>query len=379
MMKRQNLRIPGPTPVPPAIRRAGARQMINHRGPEFAALLQSLVQRIRPFFGSSGDILFFPAAGTGGLEAAVVNTLSPGDQVLAVTIGAFGDRFAQIAQVFGADVRRLEVEWGRACTPDMLRAALAQRPRTKAVLLTHNETSTGVQQDLPALASVVREHGALLLVDAISSLGAVPFDADGWGVDVVITGSQKAWMVPPGMTMLAVGPRAWEANARAKMPRLYWDFAAMKRSMERGQTPYTPAMSIMFALDAALDRMHAEGMERIFARHARLAQRTWDGLAALGIRLFADPAYASNTVTAAWLPEGIEWRALSKLLRDEYGVVIAGGQGKMEGRIFRIGHLGAVTDRDITGALHALGEALERLGYRLPAAPARSQPQLAAV
>ncbi len=353
--------------------------MINHRGPEFAALLQSLVQRIRPFFGSSGDILFFPAAGTGGLEAAVVNTLSPGDRVLAVTIGAFGERFAQIAQVFGAEVQRLEVEWGRACTPDMLRAALAQRPGTKAVLLTHNETSTGVQQDLPALASVVREHGALLLVDAISSLGAVPFDADGWGVDVAITGSQKAWMVPPGMTMLAVGPRAWEANTRAKMPRLYWDFAAMKRSMERGQTPYTPAMSIMFALDEALDRMHAEGMERIFARHARVAQRTRDGLAALGIRLFADPAYASNTVTAAWLPEGIEWRALSKLLREEYGVVIAGGQGKMEGRIFRIGHLGAVTDGDIIGALRALREALVRLGYRLPAGRARPQPQLTAV
>jgi aspartate aminotransferase-like enzyme len=353
--------------------------MINHRGPEFAALLRSLVERIRPFFGSSGDILFFPAAGTGGLEAAVVNTLSPGDPVLAVTIGAFGDRFAQIAQVFGANVRRLEVEWGRACTPDMLRAALARWPDTKAVLLTHNETSTGVQQDLSALAAVVREHGALLLVDAISSLGAVPFDADGWGVDVVITGSQKAWMVPPGMTMLAVGPRAWEANSKAKMPRLYWDFVAMKRSMERGQTPYTPALSIMFALDAALERMHAEGMERIFARHARLARQTRDGLVALGIALFADPAYASNTVTAAWLPEGIEWRALSKLLREEYGVVIAGGQGKMEGRIFRIGHLGAVTDRDIAGVLRALRDALARLGYRPGTTTAHPRPQLALV
>jgi aspartate aminotransferase-like enzyme len=362
-MKRQNLRIPGPTPVPLAVRQAGARSMINHRGPEFAALLQSLQDLIRPFFGSTGDVLFFPAAGTGGLEAAAVNTLSPGDKVLALSIGAFGDRFAQIAQAFGADVQRLEVAWGQACAPEALERTLTQRPGTKAVLLTHNETSTGVQQDVPSLAAVVRESGALLLVDAISSLGAVPFDADRWGVDVTIAGSQKAWMVPPGMAMLAVSRRAWDAHATAQMPRFYWDFTAMRRSMARGQTPYTPPISLMFALEAALRRMHAEGKERIFERHAQLAQRTRAGLVELGLELVADPACASQTVTAAWLPPGIEWRALARTLREEHGVVIAGGQGKLEGEILRIGHLGSVSERDIDGALRALRRVLSRLGY----------------
>jgi aspartate aminotransferase-like enzyme len=256
---------------------------------------------------------------------------------------------------------------------------LAQRPHTTAVLLTHNETSTGVQQDLPALAAIVRESGALLLVDAISSLGAVPFEADRWGVDVVIAGSQKAWMVPPGMTMLAVSRRAWDAQATARMPRFYWDFAAMRRSMVRGQTPYTPPLSLMFALEAALRRMHGEGKERIFERHARLAQRTRAGLVELGLQLLADPACASHTVTAAWLPPGIEWRALARTLREEHGVVIAGGQGKLEGKILRIGHLGAVSERDIAGTLRALARALVRLGYapersvrgRRPALPSR--------
>jgi aspartate aminotransferase-like enzyme len=361
-----NLRIPGPTPCPPQVLAAVAKPMINHRGRHFAELIGRVVERLKRFYRTQGDVLVLTASGTGGLEAAVVNTLSPGDRVLAVVIGAFGERFAAIAQAYGAEVVRLEYEWGRAADPDDVRRVLSRDPRIKAVLVTHNETSTGVTNPLKALAAVVREHERLLLVDAVSSLGAIPLETDAWGLDVVVTGSQKGWMVPPGLAFVSVSQRAWEAYREAKMPRFYLDLGRHKEALERGQTPWTPALSVLFGLDVALEMMEAEGLENIFARHARIGEMTRQGVKALGLRLLADERYASNTVTAVVVPDGVDERVLRRLLEDEYGVVLAGGQGKLSGKIFRIGHLGWVTEEDIRDTLDSLAQALPRVGYQLP-------------
>jgi len=361
-----NLRIPGPTPCPPQVLAAVARPMINHRGREFAQLMGRVVERLKRFYRTEGDVLVLTASGTGGMEAAVVNTLSPGDRVLAVVIGAFGERFAAIAQAYGADVVRLEYEWGRAADPEDVRRALARDPAIRAVLVTHNETSTGVTNPLPEIARIVREQERLLLVDAVSSLGAIPVETDAWGLDVVVTGSQKGWMVPPGLAFVSMNGRAWEAYRRAKMPRFYLDLGRHKDMLERGQTPWTPALSVLYGLDVALAMMEEEGLENIFARHARLGQMTREGVKALGLELLADERHASNTVTAVKVPQGVDERALRRLLEDEYGVVVAGGQGKLAGKVFRIGHLGWATEEDIKGALEALAQALPRVGYQLP-------------
>jgi len=361
-----NLRIPGPTPCPPQVLAAVAKPMIDHRGRQFAQLVGRVVERLKRFYQTRDDVLVLTASGTGGLEAAVVNTLSPGDRVLAVVIGAFGERFAAIAQAYGAEVVRLEYEWGRAADPDDVRRALSRDPRIKAVLVTHNETSTGVTNPLKELAAVVREHERLLLVDAVSSLGSIPLETDAWGLDVVVTGSQKGWMVPPGLAFVSMSQRAWEAYRGAKMPRFYLDLGRHKAMLERGQTPWTPALSILFGLDVALEMMEEEGLENIFARHARIGEMTRQGVKELGLRLLADERYASNTVTAVVVPDGVDERALRRLLEDEYGVVLAGGQGKLSGKIFRIGHLGWVTEEDITNVLDSLAQALPRVGYQLP-------------
>ncbi len=342
--------------------------MVDHRGRHFAELIQRVARQLKEFFQTDNEVLILSASGTGGLEAAVVNTLSPGDKVLAVSIGAFGDRFAAIAETFGAEVTPLAYEWGRPADPEDVRKALAQKPEIKAVLVTHNETSTGVTNPLEEIARAVREAERLLLVDAVSSLGAVPMDADGWGLDVVVTGSQKGWMVPPGLAFVSMSERAWKANESAKMPRFYFDLVRHRDLLPKGQTPWTPTVSVFFGLEVALKRMAVEGLERIWARHARLGQMVREGVNRLGLELLcADERFASNTVTAVRCPEGVEVAALRRMLEDEYDVVLAGGQGKLSGKIFRIGHLGLVDEEDIGHALEALEAALPRVGYNLPA------------
>ena len=367
MPDRVNLRIPGPTPLPESVREAAGRQMVNHRGPEFRELITRVTERLQRAFRTSNDILILTASGTGGLEAVIVNHLSPGDDVLAVSIGSFGDRFAKIARVYGANVEKLDVEWGRAADPQQVADSLRvmagnDRPAT-AILLTHNETSTGVENPLAELASAVRNASpeTLILVDAISGLGAVPFDTDGWGLDVVATGSQKSWMSPPGLTMVSVSERAWQAAAEATMPRYYFDLAHARTAMAKGETPWTPAVGILFALDVALDMLEQEGYENVFARHSACAAAARAGLSQLGFRLFADTAHASRTVTAAWMPEGIEWSTLNKGLRAR-GLVLAGGQDHLAGKILRIGHLGDVSVEDVISAVETIGEAMTELG-----------------
>ena len=289
-----NLRIPGPTALPPTVREAGGRQMVNHRGDEFKALTKRIEASMKPFFGTEHDVILLTCAGTGGLEAAVVNTLSPGDPVLAVTMGAFGDRFATVAEVYGADVTRLQIEWGRAPEPAAVRDAAAAIPGLRAVLLTHNETSTAVTSDIAALA----------------------------------------------------------AAETATLPRFYLDLRRHRDSQRNGESPWTPAVAVMFQVDEGIRLMEAEG-DGVFARHAACAAMTRAGLRALGFELLADDAIASKTVTAAWIPDGLDWRAFNGGLKRR-GLVLAGGQGKLKGRIFRLGHLGSVTTDDVIAAISAI-------------------------
>lgn len=355
------LRIPGPTPCPPEVLKAMGRQMINHRGKEFGEMLIRITAKLKDMFQTKNDLFVLTGSGTGSMEAAIVNMMSPGDKVLSAACGVFGNRFADIAEGYGADVTRLKFDWGKPVDPDAVRKALKADAKIKAVLLTHNETSTGVTSDLQAITAVINEFDKLILVDAISSLGCIDLKTDVWGCDVVVTGSQKGWMVPPGLAMVSVSEKAWKAHAQAKIPRYYWDFTKAKSYLEKNQTPWTPCVSVFFALDVALDILQKEGLNSIFARHAKLGDMTCQGVKSLGLSLFVtDEKYASNTVTAIDASGKINVSKLQQILRDEYQVVVAGGQGDLTGKIFRIGHLGWVTESDIKETLDAVGKALPR-------------------
>jgi aspartate aminotransferase-like enzyme len=361
----QNLRIPGPTPIPDDVRQAQSAPMIDHRGTEFAAMQDEVAAGLATLIGTSGEILLLTGSGSGAMEAAIVNTLSPGDRVLAVTIGSFGDRFAKIAKAFGATVDLLEVEWGEAADPARLADHLASEPPFRAVLLTHNETSTGVANPLRELVAAV--HAApgdpLTLVDGISGLGAMPFDMDSWGVDLVVSASQKAWMASPGIAIAAVGERARAAEAQARMPRFYWDFAEARTWAAKGQTPWTPAVAVMYGLRVGVRRLLEEGRERTWGRHQAIAAGSQAGLEGLGLRLVARPEDRSATVTAAWLPEGLDWAPFNADMRGR-GLIVAGGQGKWAGRIMRFGHMGMVEIDEMIDAVRVMGETLGDHGFR---------------
>jgi len=359
------LRVPGPTPCPPEVLKAMAWQMVNHRGPEFHQLITDVTADLKTVFQTRNDVLLLTGSGTGGLEAAVVNMLSPKDKILSVSIGVFGDRFAAIAKEFGADVISLKSEWGKAADPDAIKKALKDNAGIKAVLVTHNETSTGVTNDVKAISRVVKDAGKLFIVDAISSLGSINLPVDDWHCDVVITASQKGWMVPPGMAMVSVSAEGWQALTVARMPRFYWDFARAKKNFdEKKENPWTPAISIVYAFSVALKMMLKEGIQNIFARHERIGQMTRDGIKKLGLPLFADPAHASNTVTAVGIPEGLDGKKLRQVLREEYKVVLAGGQQTLDGKIFRIGHLGLVNEKDVKEILAAIEKVLPLAGFK---------------
>jgi len=360
----ENLRVAGPTPLPNDILQAMSKQMIYHRGKEFGEILNRVTANLKQLFQTKGDVFLLTSSGTGGLEAAIVNTLSPGDKVLSVSNGVFGDRFATIAEQFGGEVTPLRFEWGKAADADVIRQALQTEPKIKAVLVTHNETSTGVTNDLASISSVVKEFDKLLLVDAISSLGSINLPVDDWHCDVTITASQKGWMAPPGLAMVSLSPEAWQASAKAKMPRFYWDFAKAKSYLEIGQTPWTPAITTVFALLASLEMMLKEGLPNTIARHARVAKATRDGIKSLGLSLFAEEGYASNTVTAVAASDGLDTKKMLRILRQEHQVVLAGGQQRLDGKIFRIGHLGWVTEDDIAPVISALKVVLPQAGFR---------------
>src|SRR5579883_257559 len=361
----QNLRVPGPTPVPARILAEMTKPMINHRGPEFAAILRRVTARLQYFFQTASPVLTYPASGTGGQEAAIANLFSTGDHVIAITIGAFGNRLATIAGKFGLNVTRVEFSWGEAADPEVVAEKLKASRPYKGVLVTHNETSTGVTNDIEAISNVVRQDNpdALIVVDAVSSLGCVPLEMDPWDIDVVFTGSQKGWMTPPGLMMIAAGPRAWEASKTAKLPRFYFDWELSRKNLEKWQHPTTPPVSLFYALDLALERMLEEGREAIFERHAQSGEYVRWRAKDMGLQLLADHPYASNTVTAIQIPEGVNAKALLKVLREEDHVVLGGGQGPLEGKIVRVGHLGSFEEADLVEAMDALERRLREAGF----------------
>jgi aspartate aminotransferase-like enzyme len=352
------LRIPGPTPCPPEVLQAGAKQMVNHRGVEFKDLIFRTTENLKKVYQTNKDLLILTCSGTGGLEAAIVNFLSPEDKVLSVSIGVFGERFADIARTYGVNVIQLKFEYGQAADPDKVRKALQDNPDVKAVMVTHNETSTGTTNDIAALSKVVKEFDKLILVDSISGMASLDIPVDKLDLDVVIGGSQKGWMIPPGLSFVSVSEKAWKANEVAKIPRFYMDLAKAKKFLVNGETPWTPAVGIFFGLDAALDLMLKEGLPNIFARHAAIGQFVRNEVKKRGLEILPDDQHASNTVTAVKAGDKIDAPKLQKVLREQYQVVLAGGQKDLKGKIFRIGHLGYVSEKDMKEVFEAMDKAL---------------------
>ncbi len=370
MYRPQNLRIPGPTFVPQAVLSASARPLINHRGPEFAALLAGMTRALQDFLRTQSDVFLLTASGSGAMEAAVANTLSSGDKVVVFVNGAFGERFHQILRAYGVDARRVDVPWGRAVEPDLVRDELAKekgKEGAKAVFVTHNETSTGVLNPLKEIAAVVRESGKLLVVDSVSGAGAVDLEVDEWGIDVLVTAAQKAWGAPPGVSMITMSERAWKAFDKSNLPKAYFNLQTYKAQLEKGATPATPAVTVYIALQESMRLMAEEGLESIVKRHRDLAHATRRGIQALNLALFADETYASPTCTAFRMPTRLDSRNLVRVLREDHDTIIAGGQGRLEGQIARVGHMGFVTIQDMLAFFSALELALR--GFNQPVEP----------
>lgn len=360
-MKKYHLLAPGPTPLPPEVLGALARPILHHRTPEFEALFHRVRAALAELADTPEPPVILAASGTGAMEAAVVNLCAPGDRVLVVRCGKFGERWAEIAAAFGLRVVALEAPYGETVPPERVATALRAHPDARALLVTQSETSTGILEDVEAYAALTRTTDTLLVVDAVSSLGVVPLPMGAWGVDVVVAGSQKGLMCPPGLAFVWFGPRAWEATRRAGLPRFYWDLAAERAWQARGQAQFTPAVSLLAALDAALALLRAEGLPEVYRRHRRLAAATRAGVEALGLALFPR-ATPSPAVTAVVAPRGVDAEAVVGLYGEAHHITIAGGQGSLKGKIFRLAHLGYVDESDVVVGLAALERVLPRLG-----------------
>jgi aspartate aminotransferase-like enzyme len=339
-----------------------AEPIIHHRGPDFRAILRRCLERLRDVFRTESDVLLFTSSGTGGMESAIANLCSPGDRVLVVSAGHFGERWIQLAQRYGCEVDALRYEWGEVPAAEDLSARLDELGGARTVCLTHSETSTGVVCDLRALAAAAKEAGAIVVVDAISSLGAVPLETDGWELDVVITGSQKALMTPPGLAMVSASPAAWARRDTAASPRFYFDWERTRAAQERLDAAFTPGVSLVIGLDVALGLLLEGGLEAAFERHARLGRACREGAKAMGLELFSPDDDSSAVVTAIQAPEGIDSSEAVLALRDRFGITIASGQGTLKGKLFRIGHIGHFDVFDITTALAGLELVLAEAG-----------------
>jgi aspartate aminotransferase-like enzyme len=358
---KRHLLTPGPTPVPPEVLAATAAPMIHHRGPDFQAVLARTVDRLKQVFRTENDVLLFTASGTGAFESAVANLVSPGDSVLAVSQGEFGERWAKLGAVYGAEVRPLALAWGESPTPDQLRRALDNQA-ADIVFLVHSETSSGVVADIEPLARVAKNAGALVVVDAVSSLGAVQLETDAWGLDVVVSGSQKALMAPPGLAFASVSPSAWERCERTTSPRFYFDWRRYRKSFATLGTPFTPAVATVVGLDVALGMILDRGLDEAFAHHSALGRACREGFKAMGLELFSPDEDRSAVVTAVLTPDGADAKKLALTLRDRFGITIAGGHGDMATKLFRIGHVGWFDIFDITTALAAVELVLTEMG-----------------
>jgi aspartate aminotransferase-like enzyme len=352
---------PGPTPVPPEVLAAMSLPIIHHRTPQFAAVLGEVQDGLRELFGTKEDVLVLAASGTGAMESAVTNLLSAGDEAIVVNAGKFGERWTKICAAYGVRAHEIKVPWGQAVTAEAVRAALEAHPAARAVYLQASETSTCVQHPVEAVAAITRERDVLLVVDGITAVGVVDLPMDRLGIDVLITGSQKALMLPPGLAVLALSPRAWKAVERATLPRFYFDLKKERKGVAERSTAWTPAISLIQGLRVALGMMRQEGWANVYARQARLARATRAGVTALGLPLLA-PDAPSTAATAVHLPAGVDGGGLVRYLRDVMHVTFAGGQDQLKGKIVRIAHLGYVGTFDVVTSLAALELALRHFG-----------------
>jgi aspartate aminotransferase-like enzyme len=360
--RKRYLFAPGPTPVPPEVLAAAAEPVLHHRGPDFREVMLRCLARLREVYRTEHDVLLFTASGTGAFESAVANLVSPGDRVLVLSAGNFGERWAAMTKAYAADLMHVRLAWGETPDADDLRSALADSGDIRVVYLVHSETSTGVVADVQSLAAAAKEAGALVVVDAVSSLGAVPLETDAWGIDVVVSGSQKALMCPPGLAFASVSAAALEAATRATSPRFVLEWERTRVAQAKLDAPFTPAVSLVNALDVALGLLLEEGLQAAFDRHAALGRACREGAKAMGLELFSPDEDRSAVVTAIRAPDGVDGAEIVAALRDRFGITIASGQGELRGKIFRIGHIGWFDVFDITTALAALELALADAG-----------------
>ena len=361
-MQKKYLLTPGPTPLPPEVKTALSKPIIHHRTAEYQSLFREVNQGLKYLFQTQEEVLTLASSGTGAMEAAVVNLLSPQDKAIVIKGGKFGQRWGEICQAYGVEVIPVELEWGKSADPSTIKELLDRSPGTKAVFTTLCETSTGVKTDIQNIAQITKESNAVIVVDAISALGAMELRMDTWGLDVVVSGSQKGMMLPPGLAFIALSKKGWQLTEQSQLPSYYLDLVKAKKSLlDKGDTPYTPAISLIVALKEALALIQEEGIEEIWQRHRCLAEATRKAVQALGLELFADTP--ANAVTAVKLPPSVDGQKLYKIMKDELGVQIAGGQEHLKGKIVRIAHLGYMGPFDIITGLAALEMALKKIGY----------------
>jgi len=364
-VRKKYLLAPGPTPLNPEAALEMNKPIIHHRSPEFAYIFAQVREDLKYLFQTKNEVLLLCSSGTGGMEGAVCNLFSPGDKALVIRGGKFGERWAELCKIYGLDTINIDVEWGKAVEPELVAKALQDNPDIKGVFVQASETSTGVKHDVERLGQIVRSlDNTLLIVDAISALGVFPIMTDQWGLDVVVAGSQKAFMLPPGLAMVSLSDKAWRFAEVASCPKYYFDFLKERKAQAQNQTAYTPAVSLIIGLKRVLEDIKREGLEKLFAHYARLAAATRSAMEALGLELYAKES-PSNAVTAVKVPKGIDGTAIPRLMREQYGITIAGGQDRAKGKIFRIAHLGYVDIFDITTAISALEMVLKELGHEL--------------
>jgi aspartate aminotransferase-like enzyme len=362
-MRKNYLLTPGPTPLPPEVLEAMARPIIHHRTPQFQAVLKEANEGLRYVFQTKGDVFILASSGTGAMEAAVVNLLSAGDTALCVQAGKFGERWTELCQSYGITPEVLNVEWGKAATAQEISQRLQANPKIKAVFTTLCETSTGALTDIKAVGLALKDTPAVLVVDAISGLGAIDLKTDEWSCDMVVSGSQKGLMLPPGLGFISVSAKAWKLVEASKSPRYYFDLREAKKAYDKTDTPFTPAINLVIALNEALKMMKKDGLENIFARHRKMADATRAAVKALGLELFA-PTASSDVVTAVKVPAGIDGEKLVKTMRDTYGVTMAGGQSELKGKVFRVAHMGYIEEFDIIAGISCLEKVLAQMGYK---------------
>ncbi len=363
-MRKNYLLTPGPTPLPPKVREALGRPIIHHRTPQFQAILKEATEGLQYVYQTKNEVFTLSASGTGAMEAAVINFLSPGDSALVVQGGKFGERWTEICNAYAIKAEIIDVEWGKAVSPSEIEKRLKANPKIKAVFTTLCETSTGVATDIEAIGKIIKDTDAILVVDAISGLGAVDLKTDAWAVDMCVSGSQKGLMLPPGLAFISVSQKAWKKADESKCPKYYLDLKEAKKALEKTDTPFTTAVSLVVALNESLKMMREDGLENIFARHRKMADATRAAMKALGLELFA-PTAASDVVTAVKAPAGIDAEKMVKTMRDTYGVTIAGGQAELKGKVFRIAHMGYIEEFDIIAGISCIEKVLTQMGYKL--------------